>query len=80
MTLPAAKWHVIYNVRIMDDDLLISEGPFEILYSRRCSGQALKKRFEDEEPERGYGIAMDILIPRGTVLKIIRDGKERRYE
>jgi len=82
MTLPAAKWRVIYNIRLEDDDVLVSTGPFEILYSRRCSGETLKKRHpDDDQTTYGYGMALDVLIAGGTTLTIIRDEKEwRRYE
>ncbi len=81
MTLPAGRYKTIYYIRLVDDDVLVSDGLFEILYSRRCEGK-LKERYpEDSSTTYGYGIAMDIFVAEGAVLKIIRDGEEwRRYE
>lgn len=80
MTLPAGRYRTIYNLRIEDGDVLESGGPFEILYSRRCPGKQHKRRHRGD-PTDYYGIAMDIFIAEGAVLKIIRDGEEiRSYE
>ncbi len=80
MTLPAGRYKALYNIRLEDDDVLVSTGPFEIIYSRRCSGKTLKKRHPDDQITYGYGTALDVLIAEGTTLKIIRDGEERCYE
>ena len=80
MTLPAGRYRTIYNLRIEDGDVLVSDGPFEILYSRRCPGKQHKKRHKGE-PTDFYGIAMDVFIVESAVLKIIRKGEEvRSYE
>ena len=79
MTLPAGQYKTLYNIRLEDGDVLVSDGAFEILYSRRCPGKQHKKHKDD--PTDFYGIAMDIFITEGAVLKIIRDGEEiRSYE
>lgn len=80
MTLPAGRYKTFYNIRIEDGDVLASDGPFEILYSRRCPGKRHKRRHKDD-PTDHYGIAMDIFIAEGATLKIIRDEEEIRcYE
>ena len=79
MTLPAGRYKTLYNLRLEDGDVLVSDGTFEILYSRRCPGKQHKKHRDD--PTDYYGIAMDIFIAEGAVLKIMREGKEIRcYE
>jgi len=79
MTLPAGRYKTLYNIRLEDSDVLVSDGPFEILYSRRCPGKQHKKHKND--PTDFYGIAMDIFIEEGATLKIIREGEEiRSYE
>ena len=79
MTLPAGSYKTLYNIRLEDSDVLVSDGAFEILYSRRCPGKQHKKHKDD--PADYYGIAMDIFIEEGATLKIIREGEEiRNYE
>ena len=80
MTLPTGRYRTIYNIRLMDDDVLVSTGSFKILYSRRCSGKTHKERHENDHRD-SYGIAMDVFIAEDDALKIIRDGEEwRSYE
>ena len=79
MTLLAGRYRTLYNIRLEDGDVLVSDGPFEILYSRRCPGKQHKRH--QGEPTDFYGIAMDVFIVESAVLKIIRDGEEiRSYE
>ena len=79
MTLPAGRYKTLYNIRLEDSDVLDADGPFEVLYSRRCPGKQHKKHKDD--PTDYYGIAMDVLIADGAVFKIIRKGEEiRSYE
>lgn len=81
MTLPAGRYRTLYNIRLEDDDVLVSDGPFEILYSRRCGGKEQHKWRHKEDPRDFYGVAMDVFITEGATLKIIREGEEvRSYE